>query len=64
MTEQSVTRNPDLMTIGEAAIYLGQSPRWLGDALRRGTVPGARMGLKWILSKRRLDDWLDQRFSA
>lgn len=60
----NVTRHPDLMTIDEAAAYIGQSQRWLYEALRRGEVPGARMGLRWVLSKRRLDEWLEERFSA
>lgn len=63
MTE-NVTRHPDLLAIDEAAAYLGQGSRWLYDALRRGEVPGARIGNKWVLSRRRLDEWIDERFSA
>lgn len=42
---------PEMMTVKEAADFLRCSPRNIYDRLRRGTMPGSKIGKEWRVSK-------------
>jgi excisionase family DNA binding protein len=47
-----------VLTLGEAAAYLRIDRKSLGDAARRGEVPGRRIGGQWRFNQNALADWL------
>lgn len=48
----------------EVAKLLGLHPNSVYTMLKSGELPGVRAGRKWLISKRRLDAWLDGGESA
>ena len=48
----------DVLSVAEAARYLGLSVNTTYVYLADGTIPGRRVGRRWIVSRARLDAWL------
>lgn len=49
---------PLLMTVPEAAAYLGRSPGWVRERVRDGRIPARRDGRRFLISRVQLDRWL------
>jgi len=49
----------DILTVKEAAIFLRLGTDAVYAALRRGKVPGQKVGGSWRLSKKRLQAFID-----
>lgn len=49
---------PEVLNTVEAAEYLGISRNLLTKAMQDGTIPARRVGDRWLISRRVLDDWL------
>lgn len=45
-------------TVDEVAVLLGLSRGLTYDLVRAGTIPGERVGRRWIIPRARLDAWL------
>jgi len=45
-------------TVDEVAVLLGLSRGLTYDLVRAGTIPGERVGRRWIIPRSRLDAWL------
>ncbi|MFH0988483.1 MAG: helix-turn-helix domain-containing protein [bacterium] len=54
--EKSNVRNPDLMTLKQAADYLGMSSAWMYQ--KKYSVPHRKIGGIFFFSKSALDKWL------
>jgi excisionase family DNA binding protein len=52
------TTGPDLMTCEEAAAYLRVHERTVGRLLKRGELPGVKVGRQWRLRRADLDAYL------
>jgi excisionase family DNA binding protein len=48
----------DVLTVAETARVLGLSVNTTYAYLADGTIPGRRVGRRWIVSRARLDAWL------
>lgn len=48
-------------TVDEVAYLLNLSRGVTYECLRDGTIPAERVGRRWVISRRRLHDWLDGR---
>lgn len=48
----------DVLTVAETARALGLSVNTTYAYLADGTIPGRRVGRRWIVSRARLDAWL------
>ena len=48
----------DIMTVREAAEYLGMKPPTLYKYIRRGILPAFKIGSLWRLKKSTLDAWI------
>lgn len=49
---------PLLMSVPEAAAYLGRSAWWLRARISEGEVPARRVGVRFFVSRLDLDRWL------
>jgi excisionase family DNA binding protein len=49
---------PDVLSVAETARILGLSINTTYAYLADGTIPGRRVGRRWIIPRARLDDWL------
>ena len=49
---------PLLMTVPEAATYLGRSVWWVRERARDGRLPAKRDGSRLLISRPQLDAWL------
>ena len=49
---------PDICQVEDLASHLRQSPAAIRAALRRGQLPGRRVGKRWLISRAALLDWL------
>lgn len=49
----------DVMTVRELAEYLSLSRNTTYEYLNNGTIPGTRIGRRWVISRRRITAWLD-----
>jgi excisionase family DNA binding protein len=47
-------------TVQELAEFLALSLTSTYTALRDGTIPARKVGARWIISRRRIDAWLDE----
>jgi len=47
-----------ILTVAEAAELLKLKPDSVREYLRRGQLPGRKIGREWRLSERALHDWL------
>ncbi len=54
-------REPEVMTLDQAANYLQIGPDYLARLARTGHVPGTKIGRSWRFKKTLLDEWLDKR---
>lgn len=43
---------PDVMSVQDLAIRLHRSPSVIRDLLRRGLLPGCKIGRRWIVERR------------
>lgn len=50
---------PRLMTLPEAARYLGRSPWWMRKRVADGEIPSRMVGCRFFISRADLDRWLD-----
>ena len=50
----------DLLTLPEVAEYLRVGKTKAYQLLRKGTLPGRKVGKEWRVSKQRLETWLHQ----
>jgi excisionase family DNA binding protein len=48
----------DVLTVAETARLLGLSVNTTYVYLADGTIPGRRVGRRWLISRTRLDAWL------
>jgi excisionase family DNA binding protein len=58
---QGVKRNPDSLTVSvrECAAMLGIAPTHCYKQLEAGEIPARRLGTRWIISRRRIEDFID-----
>ena len=64
---RSNSRQPEVMSSTDRQVYtpeevaklLGLHANSVYTMLKSGELPGVRAGRKWLISKRRLDAWLD-----
>jgi excisionase family DNA binding protein len=49
----------DVITVPELAAYLSLGLNTTYACLRDGTIPGTRVGRRWIISRKRIAAWLD-----
>ncbi|GAB6139189.1 helix-turn-helix domain-containing protein [Halanaerobaculum tunisiense] len=49
------------MTVKDVAKYLNRSETTIYNMLNNGDLPGIKLGGKWIVRKKDLDDFLDQK---
>jgi excisionase family DNA binding protein len=49
-----------VLTVMEAAYYLGSTEKTLHDLVRNGQIPFRKRGSKIVFIQRELDAWLDQ----
>jgi excisionase family DNA binding protein len=49
---------PLLMTVPEAALYLGRSVWWVRERARDGRIPAKRDGSRLLIPRPQLDAWL------
>jgi excisionase family DNA binding protein len=62
MPDAKDTHNaPEIMTIKELAEYLRVHPSTLYKLLRRGTLPGFRIGSDWRFHREVIDRWCSER---
>lgn len=54
--DRRVLTREDVLSLTEAAELLGMPRSTLSDLLRRGEVPGVRLGRRWVLRRSLLDD--------
>ena len=52
---RSLTRE-DVLSLSDAAALLGMPRSTLSDLLRRGELPGVRLGRRWVLRRSLLDE--------
>lgn len=50
--------SPEVMTIGDLAVYLQLSKSSLYKLVQGGKVPGRKIGRHWRFRKDIIDDWL------
>ncbi len=48
----------DIMTVREAAEYLGMKPPTLYKYIKKGVIPAFKIGSLWRLKKSTLDEWI------
>ena len=56
--------NPDVMTVEEVAEYLRISERTVYDWAQKGEIPGGKIGSSWRFSRKRIEEWLNDRLSG
>jgi len=52
---------PRLMSVNEAATYIGRTPKALRHMIASGTVPVVREGSRLHLDRADLDQWVEMR---
>ncbi len=60
MNKRSKLEAPDVMNVAEAAAYLRVIPQTILRQLRKGALPGIKVGSRWRLSRLALEDRLGQ----
>lgn len=50
---------PQLLSLEEAAAYLGRTPAWLAGAARRGEIPSRKVGRKRAFTEDDLTTYLE-----
>ena len=51
-------RPAETLNLAEAAALLGVSTKWLRAQVESGTVPGRRLGRKYLFSRTALNSWI------
>ncbi len=51
-------RLAETLNLAEAAEFLGVSTKWLRAQVASGTVPGRRLGRKYLFSRAALNSWI------
>lgn len=54
-------RPAETLNLAEAAEFLGVSTKWLRAQVDSGTVPGRRLGRKYLFSRSTLGTWIAAR---
>ena len=60
MTDRVVRRDPDVLTLTEAAALVGVSDDRLKGEVDAGRLAGRRIGRTWRFSRRALMAWLEE----
>ena len=60
----NMPENPDVMTVEEVAEYLRISERTVYDWAQKGEIPGGKIGSSWRFSRKRIEEWLNDRLSG
>ena len=60
MNKRSKLEAPDVMNVAEAAAYLRVIPQTILRQLRKGALPGIKVGSRWRLSRLALEAHLAQ----
>lgn len=55
------TEEPRLLTVDEAATYLGRTPKALRHMVANGSIPAVREGSRVHLDRADLDRWVEMR---
>jgi excisionase family DNA binding protein len=55
------SEEPRLMSVDEAAVYIGRTPKALRHMIAGGTVPAVREGSRVHLDRADLDQWVEMR---
>jgi excisionase family DNA binding protein len=55
------SEEPRLMSVNEAAVYIGRTPKALRHMIASGTVPAIREGTRVHLDRADLDQWIEMR---
>jgi excisionase family DNA binding protein len=55
------SEEPRLMSVNEAAVYIGRSPKALRHMIASGTVPAVREGSRVHLDRADLNQWVEMR---
>jgi excisionase family DNA binding protein len=55
------SEEPRLMSVNEAAVYIGRTPKALRHMIAGGTVPAIREGTRVHLDRADLDRWIEMR---
>ena len=63
-TTIQTARDPDILTLAEAARFLRISPSLLYKLARERTTPCARLGRKYVFSRSTLTKWLVARMET
>ncbi|MBQ6158982.1 MAG: helix-turn-helix domain-containing protein [Thermoguttaceae bacterium] len=51
-------RPAETLNLAEAAAFLGVSTKWLRAQVESGSVPGRRLGRKYLFSRAALNSWI------
>ena len=60
MNKRNKLEAPDVMTLDEAAAFLRVIPQTILRQLRKGALPGVKIGSRWRLSRLALEAHLGQ----
>jgi excisionase family DNA binding protein len=55
---------PRLLTVAEVADYLGQAPRTIHEWIRKGELPGIKIGRRWFIVEEDLLAYIRSRSEA
>jgi excisionase family DNA binding protein len=55
------SEEPRLMSVNEAAVYIGRTPKALRHMIASGNVPAVREGTRLHLDRADLDQWVEMR---
>ena len=55
------SEDPRLLTVDEAAVYIGRTPKALRHMIASGAIPAVREGSRVHLDRADLDQWIELR---
>jgi len=61
MAERATRRDPDVLTLTQAALLVGVSDERLKAEVKAGRLAGRRIGRTWRFSRSALMSWLEDR---
>jgi len=61
MAERPTQRDPDVLTLTQAALLVGVSDERLKAEVKAGRLAGRRIGRTWRFSRSALMSWLEDR---
>lgn len=60
MDNRLIDKNPLAISIPQAAAKIGISPTKFRELVYKGAVPAVKVGTRWIIPVKALENWLDQ----